>query len=267
MLHAKPVLARLNGWALSLLLHGGVAVIAGVSVFTVHVDGGSGSGSGGREGGMVTESFAATLRDGDEQVISGAAIPDVAQYERLTSDTTTLEPLTEEPALPVIPFDIFAVGASDETPTLAEPGPAEPLPARPGPAEGRTTKLPPAADAGNSQEGFEGTPGLGGTGGGDAGGNGSSDGSGDGNATGVYTPPPAYPSEAQRRNIEGTVLVELAIASDGSCAVRRIVESSGFAPLDAAVEKAVCHWKYRSSEDDGRPEITTKKVRFTFKLN
>lgn len=267
MIHAKPVLARLNGWALSLLLHGGVAIIAGVSVFTVHVNGGSGSGSGGREGGIVTQSFAATLRDGDEQVISGTVIPDVAQYERLTSDTTTLEPLAEEPAAPPVSFDIFAVGASEPTPALPEPGPAEPLPTRPGSAEGRSTKLPPASTSGNGQEGFEGTPGLGGSGGGDEGGNGSGDGSGDGHATGVHTPPPAYPYEAQRRHIEGSVLVELAIASDGTCALRRIVESSGYAPLDAAVEKAVGHWKYRSSEDDGRPELTTKRVRFTFKLN
>ena len=267
MLGTKPVLARLNGWALSLLLHGGVALIAGLSVFTVHVSGGSGRGSGGTEGGIVTQSFAATLRDGDDQLISGTVLPDIPQFGHLTSDETTLEPITEELTIPTVPFDIFAVGSTESAPTPAEPAPAEPLPTRPGAAEGRTNKLPPASTAGNGQEGTNGSSGLGGSGGGDADGNGSGEGSGDGHATGVYTPAPSYPTEARRRNMEGSVLVELAIAADGSCAVRKIVESSGFGPLDAAVEKAVNHWKYRAADDDHRPDLTTKRIRFTFKLD
>jgi TonB family protein len=267
MAFVKTVLSRLNGVALSLLLHGGVALIAGVSFLTVHAGGGSGRGSGGMEGGMGIQSFAATLRDGDEQVLSGTVLPDVAQYGRLTSDDSTLEPLTEEPALPPVSFDIFAVGASEPAPVVPPPSLPKPTPTRPGAADdGRATQLPPATAAGNGQEGTEGSAGLGGSGGGEADGNGSGEGSGDGNATGVYTPAPAYPTEARRRNIEGSVLAELAIASDGSCALRKIVESSGFGPLDEAVQKTVCHWKYRPSDDDGRPELTTKRIRFTFKL-
>jgi TonB family protein len=267
MVATKPFLARLNGWALSLLLHGGVALVAGVSVFSVHVGGGSGRGSGGMEGGLVTSSFAATLRSGDEQVVSGTVFPDVPQYGRLTTEDTILEPLTEEPALPTVAFDVFAVGSSEPERAIPEQAPAEPLPAHPsGGADGRTVKLPPPSTAGNGQEGTAGSAGQGGSGGGDSDGNGSGEGSGQGNATGVYTPSPAYPTEARRRNIEGSVLVEFAIASDGSCAVRKIVESSGFGPLDDAVEKTVAHWKYRSSQDDGRPETTTKRIRFTFRL-
>ena len=71
---------------------------------------------------------------------------------------------------------------------------------------------------------------------------------------------------ARSRNIEGSVLVELAIAVDGSCSVRRILESSGFTPLDEAVQKTVLHWKYRPADADGRPETTTKRLRFTFRL-
>jgi len=266
MLGAKPVLMRLNGWALSLLLHGGIALVAGASFLTVHVTGGSGRGSGGMEGGMLTQSFAATLRDGDETVLSGTVLPDEPQYGRLTSDETTIESLIEELPIPNVSFDVFAVGSSQPERALSEPGPAEPLPTRPGTASDRTTKLPPASAAGNGQEGNGGSAGMGGSGGGDDDGNGNGKGSGDGNATGVYTPAPAYPTEARRRNIEGSVLVELAIASDGSCAVRQIVESSGFRPLDDAVEKTVAHWKYRSADDDNRPALTTKRIRFTFKL-
>jgi periplasmic protein TonB len=262
MLRLKLVLSRLNGVALSLLLHGGVAVIAGVSVFTVHVGGGSGRGSGGMEGGIVTSSFAATLRDGNEQLISGEALPDIAQFGRLTSEETALEPIAEEPAPPTVSFDIFSVGATEPAPELPAPALPEQPTTRPGSADGRTAKLPPASAAGNGQEGSEGDAGLGGSGGGPADGKGNGDGSETGNATGVYTPAPAYPTEARRRNIEGSVLVELAIAPDGSCALRKIVESSGFGPLDTAVENAVCHWKYNPSDDDAR----TKRIRFTFKL-
>jgi hypothetical protein len=60
------------------------------------------------------------------------------------------------------------------------------------------------------------------------------------------------------------VLAELVIASDGSAPCAR--SSKARRPLDEAVQKTVCHWKYRPSDDDGRPELTTKRIRFTFQL-
>src|SRR6185295_17218600 len=113
-----------------------------------------------------------------------------------------------------------------------------------------------------------GTGGPGGSGGGDAGGEGKGQGTGvgDGNATEVYTPAPAYPSDARRRNIQGIVVVQIAIAGDGTCAVQKVVESSGCDSLDHAVTATVSHWKYRSAEADQRPDPTTKRVRFVFKL-
>jgi protein TonB len=262
----KLFLSRMNGWALSLLLHGSVAAIAGLSIFSVHMGGGSGRSAGGSAGtGMTTQSFAATLRSGDEQVVSGTTLPDAPQFGRLTSEETPLEPVAEEVPVPTTPFDVFAVGSSEPNATSAAQ-PPDPLSTRPGSFEGRATKLP--AASGEGQEGSAGSGGQGGTGGGDDSGDGSGQGTGDGDgsATGVYTPAPAYPSEARRRNIEGSVLVELAIAADGTCAVRRIVESSGFSPLDEAVQSTVKHWKYRAADDDGRPENTTKRMRFTFRL-
>lgn len=250
----KLFLARMNGWALSLLLHGGVALLAGVSVFTTYIGGGSGRGSG-ASGISLTPSFAATLRDGNEQILSGAVLPDTAHYGRLTEDTVP-EPIAEEIPIPPVLFDVFAVGSEEPAPVA--PAFLDPLQSRPGAVEGRTTKLP--APSASSDEG------SGGSSDGDDDGNGEGDGSGDGEATGVYTPAPAYPKEARRRNIEGSVLVELAIASDGTCALQRIVESSGYRPLDDAVQNAVTHWKYRSSDEDGRPDTTTKRIRFTFKL-
>lgn len=250
MVGLKGFLGRINGWALSLLLHGGVGLLAGLSVFSTYAGGGSGRGRG-ESGAFSISSFAATIRDGDEQVLSGAVFPDLAQFGRLTEEAIP-EPIAEEPPLPPVSFDVFAVGSADPAPP--PPVFADPLLARAGAAEGRSVKLPPASgDAGGSGDG-------------DGEGDGEGDGSGDGNATGLYTPAPAYPKEARRRNIEGSVLVELAIASDGSCSLSRIVESSGFRPLDAAVENAVSHWKYLPSEEDGRPDSTTKRIRFTFRL-
>jgi TonB family protein len=264
----KVFLSRMNGWALSLLLHGGVAAIAGLSVFTVHLSGGSGRSAGGAGGtGMTTESFAATLRSSDEALVSGTMLPDVPQYSHLTSEKTPTDPAVEDVPPPSIPFDVFAVGSS-ETPVAHESDPnSDPHFGPPGSLEGRTTRLPATAGDGRP-EGPAGSGGQGGSGGGNDSGDGSGDGggTGDGKVTGVYTPAPAYPSEARRRNIEGSVLVELAIAADGSCAVKQIVQSSGFPAFDTAVEKTVRVWKYLPAAEDGRPTNTTRRMRFTFRL-
>jgi protein TonB len=251
-------LSRLNGWALSLLLHGGVAALAALSVFHSQMGGSGRSGDGGTGPIGVRDAYPATFRS-EEPLISGAVEPDIAHYAKLTSEDQPIEPLAEVPPTPPDPFDVFAVGSSEPQPTLPEPV-LNPPSDRPVPSDGRTVKLPPGAG------GDGGRAGSGGSGGGDSGGNGLGDGSGDGNATGVYTPAPPYPSEARRRNIEGSVRVELAIASDGSCALRRIVESTGYTPFESAVEEVVKTWKYRSADEDGRPELITKLIRFTFKL-
>lgn len=260
----KLLLARMNGWALSLLLHGGVALLAGLSVFSMQTGGGNGKGSGGSIGsGAMAETYGATVHTGEETSVSGTVLPDTAQYGRLNSEDTPLESVTEELPIPTVPFDVFAVGASEPTPAPSH-SLADPLLSRPGSGEGRAAKLP--AASGDGPQDLEGAAGPNGSGDGDSDGLGLGEGSGEGNATGVYTPAPAYPSEARRRNIEGSVLVEFVIASDGSCAVRRVLESSGFTPLDDAVEKTVSYWKYKPASADGRSETTMKRLRFTFRL-
>jgi TonB family protein len=267
MTGSKLFLARMNGWALSLALHGGVAFVAALSVIGVNASGGGGSSAGGISGsGMTTQSFAATLRDADEQVVSGTPLGDPPQYGRLNPEETALEPVSEALPEPRTPFDVFSVGRSETTPTPETQDSPLPPTSRPGSFEGRATRLP--AASGDGKPASEGSSGSGGSGGDGQGGSGSGSGTGegDGNATGVYTPAPAYPSEARRRNIEGTVLVELLIQADGSCAVRKVVESSGFAPLDEAVQSTVNHWKYRPADADGRSDSLTKRIRFVFKL-
>lgn len=265
MIATKTIAAKLNGWAISLLIHGGLAALAGLSFITVQLNGGSGRGGLGGLG--AATSFAATLH-GEDETVSGTILPDSTIYGHLTSEDTPLEPVTEELPTPAVPFDVFAVGSapvSEATPTPADL--SDPQQSRPANAETRSTKLP--ASSGSEAQtgtGSEDSGEAAGSGGGDGGGNGKGDGSGEGNATGVYTPAPAYPSDARRRNIEGVVVVEIAIAPDGSCAFNKMIESSGFESLDNAVQKTVRFWKYRAATDDNRPQSATKRVRFVFRL-
>lgn len=269
--------AKLSGWTVSLALHALILGFAALSVFSVQANGGSGWGTGGGAagGGGGPDTYEGTVRS--DEVVSGERVGDPEQYGHLTDESIAETPVEELPEQTTPPFDVFAVGSSDVVP------PAEKTPPVTDPQNSRATaadrgaKLP----AGSSKEGpgteedspagtakDAGTGGPGGSGGGDQGGEGKGQGTGigDGNATEVYTPAPAYPSDARRRNIQGIVVVELAIAADGTCAVQKVVESSGCDSLDHAVTATVSHWKYRNAEDDHRPDPMTKRVRFVFKL-
>jgi protein TonB len=277
MTRVDRFVAKANGWVLSLILHGMVGALAAWSVFGVSSSGGSGWGSGGGAagGGASNETYEAGLRS--EEIVSGEPIADAAQYGRLTEDVPELS-TQDTPAPPQIAFDVFAVGASDAPPPPTSPSIADPLMSRPPAAAERGAKLP--DDSGPHGPGTEkdspegnaetaGSGGPGGSGGGESGGDGAGQGTGlgDGNATGIYTPTPSDPSDARRRNIQGIVLVEIAITSDGSCSFQRILESSGCELLDDAVAKTVTRWKYRSAAADGRPEVISKRVRFVFRLS
>lgn len=276
MTRVEMVLAKANGWALSLILHGAVGALAAWSVFSSTTGGGSGWGSpGGAAGGGSKDTYEASVHS--EELVSGERLEDASQYGHVTEDVQEPEE-TEEVPQPVLPFDVFAVGSSEIPPPQTPPSVADPLESRPAPASERAAKLPGASEhdgpgtekdspAGDAESAGSGGPG--GSGGEGLGGSGKGEGTGtgDGKATEVYTPSPAYPSDARRRNIQGIVLVELAIEADGSCKFQRIVESSGCDSLDDAVARTVSHWKYRSAALDGRPEILTKRVRFVFRLN
>ncbi len=274
MTRVNPLVAKLNGWVLSLVLHGAVGALAAWSVFS-STSGGSGWGSGGGAGGGGSpDTYEAGLHC--EELVSGERIDDASQFGHLTEDVR--ESIEEEIPEPVIPFDVFAVGSTEVLPPQTHPPLTDPLESRPAPVADRAAKLP--AESGQQGPGKDkdgpagdaeipGSGGPGGSGGGALGGvgNGEGTGVGDGKATEVYTPIPAYPSDARRRNIQGIVLVEFLIAADGSCRFQKIVESSGCDSLDDAVAKTVAHWKYRSAAADGRPESMTKRVRFVFRLN
>jgi protein TonB len=281
MLRGEGLLAKLNGWALSLVLHGAVGVLAALSAFSLSTrDGGSGWGGGGGAagGGSAPDTYEAGLHS--EEIVSGERLDDPAQFGHLTEDVPEPD-VAEEPTPPVPAFDVFGFGSSETLPPQPAPVVSDPLTSRPVSAEERSVKLPPPTGQDGSQNGpgtqsdspagtakDAGPGGPGGSGGGALGGTGKGEGTGVGDAiaTEVYTPTPAYPSDARRRNIQGIVLVELEIESDGTCRCQRIVESSGCDSLDDAVTKTVSHWKYRSASADGRPDVISKRVRFVFRL-
>src|SRR5579862_9188305 len=83
MTRVDGLLAKLNGWALSLVLHGAVGALAAWSVFST-TSGGSGWGSGGGAagGGGSPETYEAGLHS--EDLVSGERMEDASQYGHLS---------------------------------------------------------------------------------------------------------------------------------------------------------------------------------------
>ena len=79
---------------------------------------------------------------------------------------------------------------------------------------------------------------------------------------GVNLPGPQYPDLARRWGHEGTAVVEILVAEDGSIRNFRLIKSSGFDELDDAVRNVVLNkWRFMRQEN----EIKTRKE-FVFRL-
>jgi len=65
--------------------------------------------------------------------------------------------------------------------------------------------------------------------------------------------PPAYPAGALARREQGTVLIRLFIAPDGSVARVATLASSGYPELDGAAAAALARWHFLPARQDGRP--------------
>lgn len=74
---------------------------------------------------------------------------------------------------------------------------------------------------------------------------------GDLSASMVHAPPPRYPRESRRLREEGTVVLELLLATDGTVKDIRVMRSSGYARLDEAARDAVRRWRWSPSTRDG----------------
>lgn len=78
-------------------------------------------------------------------------------------------------------------------------------------------------------------------------------------------PIPTYPPSALRRNEGGTVLLRVAVGSDGTPTDIDVVQRSGSRDLDRAAINAVNKWQFRPATRNGRPVASTVQVPVEFR--
>lgn len=75
----------------------------------------------------------------------------------------------------------------------------------------------------------------------------------DADAAPIRQAPPAYPDEARKAGVSGTVRCLLTIDENGSVAHVEILESPGNYGFEAAIREAVAKWRYKPAEVNGIP--------------
>ena len=78
-----------------------------------------------------------------------------------------------------------------------------------------------------------------------------------------YKPKPRYPATARRRGIEGMVVFEIFLSSNGSVSRAIITQSSGSGPLDKSALKTVKTWRFPANRFNS---LTSFKQSIEFKL-
>jgi protein TonB len=142
--------------------------------------------------------------------------------------------------------------------------PAKPR-AQPEPPPVAAPDAPTAAAAGAPSA----TSGDGGARGVPGGGDGSG-GDGSGGARPAYgsNPRPPYPLAARRLGIEGRVLLEVVVRSDGSPATVSVRQSSGYQMLDdSAADTVRSRWRFIPARRDGVPVESTVTVPIRFRIS
>lgn len=79
-------------------------------------------------------------------------------------------------------------------------------------------------------------------------------------------PPPPYPGKARHRRLEGTVILEVQVSSEGSVEDLRIKESSGHRILDQAAMSSVRKWVFEPGRRNGLRIAMTVLVPVRFTL-
>jgi TonB family protein len=74
--------------------------------------------------------------------------------------------------------------------------------------------------------------------------------------------PSLYPEEALRNCVEGWVLLELTIATDGTVQSAHVLDAQPPSVFDEAAIKAVLQWKY-----DESPSVRTIETKFNFEID
>jgi protein TonB len=201
----------------------------------------------------------------------------------------TPRPVVVEPELVIIPISLFgALGGGRGEKAAGEPVAGPPVPPavasapaaaprapekpratrpRPAPTPRAETKPvreaePALAPAGTGEA--TGTAAVGGSGAGSGVGSGGSGSGGDGGGgdgsggTGIgfgSNPRPPYPRVARNLGIEGVVLLDIRVTSDGRVQDVQVLESSGYAPLDeSAVTTVRRRWRFPPRTDAAASE-------------
>jgi TonB family protein len=82
----------------------------------------------------------------------------------------------------------------------------------------------------------------------------------------VYAPKPEYPEEARSAEMEGMVVIEVLVNTDGYVARVRVAESSGYKVLDKAAKEAARDWEFIPAEKDGELVRVWVDIPFNFSL-
>lgn len=80
-------------------------------------------------------------------------------------------------------------------------------------------------------------------------------------------PPPAYPEQARRRRIEGTVVLEALVSGGGSVHHLAVQASSGYPLLDEAALRAVRGWRFEPGRRGSVPVTMKVLVPVRFALH
>ncbi|MGJ4730257.1 energy transducer TonB [Luteimonas sp. SDU101] len=77
---------------------------------------------------------------------------------------------------------------------------------------------------------------------------------------------PEYPSAALRAGEEGTVVLRVDVAADGTPSDVQVVGRSGSRELDRAAERAVRDWTFRPATRDGKAVASSVQVPVDFRV-
>ncbi len=79
---------------------------------------------------------------------------------------------------------------------------------------------------------------------------------------------PIYPTRAASRGVEGYVIMEFTVTSNGSVTDPVVVEAEPSSIFNSAAERAVLKWKYKPRVVDGVPvDVPGVRTMLTFKLD